>query len=170
MSRNSAVKFGAVIFTALLALGAMKARHSGESSITHKLGILKHKHDDSGPRRTAKLTGPMSIRLELRGEMPKVKGDTYRVAAILKADQNLSDVKLNWILGPSVELVSGSPDYSLSLVAHEDQEVELILRATAAGPQRVQARAISLEQDARFAVSAHFNSQPPKRDFTNKND
>lgn len=165
MPRNTAVIIVSLILV-VMATGAWQQRNA--STTSSKLKILSHNHNESGPRRTAKLSGPIDIKIELRGEAPARAGDTYRVAAVFSSEQNLNDVKLQWILGSSVEMDSGSIDYSVNLVAGEAQEIEVSLRAKSPGPQRVQIRASSFDDSARFAVSAHYNSQPTARDFATK--
>ncbi|MGE0762855.1 MAG: hypothetical protein AB7N80_06225 [Bdellovibrionales bacterium] len=133
-----------------------------------KLNILKPVHDHQ--HRTAKMTGPLQIRLDLLGEMPKAIGDTYRVAAVLVSEQDLDQVQLNWHLGQGVTLISGTPQEQVRLTANEEFRVEAVFRAETPGAQRVQMRAKAPHANIPFAVSAHFNSQPEERTFRSKMD
>ena len=159
----------AIVIT-LLGLVSMGVWYSGTSTAGDKLSVLQRHAHDTGPRRTAKLSGPLTLRIDLRSPLPTAVGDTYKVVAVVLSEQNLSSVKLKWLLGPSVEIISGTTETTVQLKAGEEQEVELTLRAKRLGAQRIQVRAISNDQSSRFAISAHFNSQPAERNLVNKKD
>lgn len=143
------------------------ATHSQPHTHSHKMTTLK---PDMSPddRHTMKVTGPISVTLSLDGPPPQVVGDTYTVRGQVLSDQNLNNLTCKWILPKNVELISGVKDSFHNVTANVPLEVKLVLRAKAAGPQKVQLRAAATQGRSRFAASGFYTNAPPPKPTIDK--
>ncbi len=133
-----------------------------------KAKILQGSHDHE--RRTAKPSGPLTVRMENEGEAPSGVGDVYKVVGIVSSSQAVGDVELSWIVSRSAEVVSGQLQQMINMQPDQEVRIELTLKAKTAGAQRVQLRASATQTGIRFAASGHYTNKPSPRDFTNKRD
>lgn len=162
-------------FTIIIAIGALGAaawygqqRINAGKPVISKADILHGVKDHS--RRTAKITGPINVNVELDSAAPAQVGDVYRLVGYVSTSQIIQDVNLKWILPPSAELISGQAHQTIQLVPDQEYRVEITLRAKTNGPQRVNLKVSGRQDDTRFGASAHYTNKPVERDFTNKKD
>lgn len=165
MPRKSSLAAAAGV-AAILAIFILRGQNepAEAESISHKEKILGF-HHEHGPRRTAKLTGPMNLRIEVQGEAPRQVGDIYTLVALISSDQALGNIQLRWKLGHHAELVSGSLNQTVFVQPGQEQKIAIIARAKEAGPQRAHLRAIADQTSSPFSLSAHYNSESTPRDF-----
>lgn len=145
-----------------------KQRLDAGKPLVSKADILHGTRDHS--RRTAKLTGPINVNVELDSAAPVQVGDVYRLVGYVGASQSIEDVNLRWIVPPSAEIVSGQEQQAIRLVPDQEFRAEITLRAKTNGPQKVNLKVSARQGDTRFGASAHYTNKPPEKDFTNKND
>jgi hypothetical protein len=145
-----------------------KQRLDAGKPLVSKADILHGARDHS--RRTAKLTGPINVNVELDSAAPVQVGDVYRLVGYVATSQSIEDVNLKWIVPPSAEIVSGQEQQAIRLVPDQEFRAEITLRAKTNGPQKVNLKVSGRQGDTRFGASSHYTNKPAQQDFSNKSD
>ncbi|MGE4130093.1 MAG: hypothetical protein AB7F86_00560 [Bdellovibrionales bacterium] len=172
MSRHTTV--GALTLFVAVAAITMAGRHADEanhSSITASTTITPKKELSKkellaasmkrGPamKHTSKIRGPLQSAIELAGAPPEKSGDVFVLVGRVTSSQELSNVKFQWALPDTVELVNGTLNGEISILGPEQpHDLQITVRALNLSNHQIHLVTDGSLDGTVFADSAQYNS------------
>src|SRR5262245_31561821 len=89
----------------MISLSWWAAENSARARVKSKQEVLSVS-EDAGDRHTEKVTGPLTVRVELGGAAPEKVGDIYKLLAHVQSAKDMKNVKLTWLVPGTAQVVS----------------------------------------------------------------